>query len=95
MTETRWAAVGGPPRIWALIFAGPALTLTGVLMTLLVWRGGWAPHLQAQQLTILGWGLLANWMLLGVVVVTLAAVKLKGSGPGGIGIEIDGNAQDR
>lgn len=92
MGETRWAAVGGPLRIWALIFAGPALTLTGVLMTLVVWRGGWAPDLQEQQLAILGWALLANWVLLGVVVVALAAVRVRGQGPGGIGIEIDSNA---
>lgn len=79
-----------PLRLWALICAGPALTLTGGLMTLVVWRGGWARDLQAQQLTLLGWGLLCNWMLLGVVIVALASVRLRGQGPGGLEFAIEG-----
>lgn len=83
-------AAFAPLRLWALICAGPALTLTGGLMTLVVWRGGWARELQTQQLTLLGWGLLCNWLLLGVVIVALASVRLKGQGPGGMGFAIEG-----
>ena len=87
-----WPAFGGLVRLWALICAGPALTVTGALMTLVVWRGGWARELQAQQLTILGWALFANWSLLAVVIVALAAVRVRGQGPGGLEIEITGDA---
>lgn len=83
---------GASGRLWALIGAGPALTLTGVAMTLIVWRGGWDRALQGQQLAVLGWALLANWLLLGVVVIALASVRLKGQGPAGVGFEIDGDA---
>lgn len=77
-------------RLWALAGAGPALTATAVGLTLIVWRGGWNAALQGQQLSILGWALLANWLLLGVVVAALASVRMKGQGPGGVGFEIDG-----
>jgi hypothetical protein len=77
----------------ALFGAGPALTITATALTLIVWKGGWAPALQSQQLTLLGWALLANWLLLGVVVVALASVRLKGQAPGGAAFEIDGGAE--
>ena len=78
-------------RLIALFGAGPALTATSAALTLIVWKGGWDRTLQAQQLAVLGWALLANWLLLGVVVVALASVKLKGQAPGGAGFEIDGD----
>ena len=70
--------------------AGPALTLAAAGLTLIVWKGGWDRTLQAQQLSLLGWALLANWLLLGVVVAALASVRVKGQAPGGASFEIDG-----
>jgi hypothetical protein len=80
-------------RLLALFGAGPALTVTAAALTLIVWKGGWDRALQSQQLTLLGWALLANWLLLGVVVVALASVRLKGQAPGGAGFEIDGGGE--
>jgi hypothetical protein len=77
-------------RLLALFGAGPALTATAAGLTLIVWKGGWDRALQAQQLSLLGWALLANWLLLGVVVAALASVKLKGQAPGGVEFEIAG-----
>jgi hypothetical protein len=80
-------------RLLALLGAGPALTATAAALTLIVWKGGWDRALQGQELSLLGWALLANWLLLGVVVVALASVRLKGQAPGGAGFEIDGGAE--
>jgi len=80
-------------RLLALFGAGPALIVTAAALTLIVWKGGWDRALQSQQLTLLGWALLANWLLLGVVVVALASVRLKGQAPGGAGFEIDGGGE--
>ncbi len=78
-----------PSRLWALIAAGPMLTITGIGMTLIVWLGGWDKALQPQQLTLLGWGMIANWLLLGVVVVAMASVKVSVAGPGGFHADVD------
>lgn len=80
---------GAGVHLLALVLAGPVLSVTGAAMTLVVWLGGWDRTLQPQQLALLGWGMLANWLLLGVVVVALANVKFKGQGPGGVSFEID------
>jgi hypothetical protein len=80
-------------RLLALFGAGPALTVTAAALTLIVWKGGWERALQIRQLAVLGWALLANWLLLGVVVVALASVKVKGQAPGGAGFEIDGGGE--
>ena len=76
-------------RLLALFCAGPALTATAAALTLIIWKGGWAQALQAEQLSVLGQALLANWLLLGVVLVALASVRVKGQAPGGVAFEID------
>jgi hypothetical protein len=76
-------------RLAALFGAGPVLTMTAAALTLIVWKGGWDEALQSQQLTLLGWALLANWLLLGIVLAALASVKVKGQTPGGVSFEIE------
>lgn len=90
----RFALRAAPIRLWAIILAAPVLTVTAVALTLIVWRGGWPVSLAPKQLEILGWTLLANWALIGAIVVALCAVKLKASAPNGINIEIDTDTND-
>lgn len=86
----RGALRAAPLRVWAMIFAGPALTVAASGLTLIVWRGPWPAELAGKQLDFLGWTLLAVVALIGVIVAALAAVKVKGAGPGGLSLEIDG-----
>jgi len=78
-----------PLRLWALFGAAPVLTVAGTALSYIVWKGGWPDRLAEKQLDYLGYTLLACMFLIGVIVITLAAVKVKGSGPGGLGFEVD------
>lgn len=73
----RQLLLAAPIRVLALILGGPSLQ-AGFLWTVwIVWRGGWEPALQGQQLAILGWALMGQGLLWGVVLVALAAVQLE------------------
>lgn len=83
------ALKAAPLRLWAMMLAGPPLTLSAIGLTFIVWKGGWPLELASEQLRILGWALMANWLLIGVIIVTLAAVRLSGRGPGGVSFEVN------
>lgn len=87
-----WAALikAAPVRLWALIMAGPPLTVFAAGLTVIVWRGPWPDALAGQQLSILGYGLFIALALIGVIVISLAAVKVKGSALGG-SFEVEGD----
>lgn len=85
----RNALMAAPLRLWAIILAAPPLTGTAIWQTYIVWKGGWPAERAEQQLNIMAWTSMANWLLLGVIIVALASVKLKGTGPGGASFEID------
>ena len=91
-----WRALiaAAPVRLWALIWAGPPLTLGASWLAWIVWRGGWPAALAGKQLEILGYALFAALGLIGVIVVSLASVKVRGQGLGGTSIEIDGDHDD-
>lgn len=93
MISRLWNAAlrAAPLRLWALMAAGPALSAAAVGLVFIVWRGDWPEALRGKQLDFLGWSLLLVIGLIGVIVVTLAAVKARVSGPGGSGFEIDGS----
>lgn len=80
-----------PLRVWAMVLAALPLTASAGVLTLIVWNGGWDKALEGKQLNFLGWTLLVNWALIGVIVVKLADAKLKISGPAGTGAEINSN----
>lgn len=69
--------LAAPIRLWALILAGPALSTMGALLILIIWRGGWPMELRDRQLELLGLLALIYAGLVGVIIVSLAAVKVE------------------
>lgn len=94
-TIWRAAMSAAPLRFWALIAAGPALTAGAASLVLIVWSDGWPVELRAKQLDFLGWSLILTIALIGIIVVTLAAVRAKMSGPGGTSFEVDGSYREQ
>ncbi|WP_433947435.1 hypothetical protein [Brevundimonas diminuta] len=85
----RAAFAVGNLRLWSIILGAFPLTVFAVLLVWLI-RYGW-PHDRAeQQLTILGGALFGALALIGVIVVTLATVKVRATTPAG-SLEIDGD----
>jgi hypothetical protein len=72
----RQLLLAAPIRLWALILAGPPLTMLAVWIVWLV-RYGWEDGQAQQQLEILGLALYGALGLLAIVMVSLAAVKLE------------------
>lgn len=54
----------------------------------------WPLTLREKQLEFLGWALLAFILINAIIIVTLAAVRVKGSGPGGVSFQIDADDKD-
>lgn len=80
-------------RIWAMFLAGPPWLLVAILFALFV-RYGWPAAEASRQLDILGKGL---WIVLGVngvIIVALAAAKVRAQGFGGTGIDIQSGDND-
>jgi hypothetical protein len=75
-----------PIRDWAMFLSAPPLTALAAGLVWIVWKGGWAPARAEQQLWYLGVALLGTIFLIGVIVVALASVKVKG-----FGVEVDGD----
>lgn len=84
-----------PIRLWALLGAGPPLTAAAAALVWIVWRGGWPAALAAKQLEILGFALYGALTLIGVIVVSLASVKVRAQGVGGTSLEIDSDERER
>jgi hypothetical protein len=80
-----------PLRLWFLFGAGPALHVSAALLVLIVWKGDWPVALREKQLTIIGVALCATLALIAVVFSKIAGIKVKGSGPLGTNLEIDGS----
>lgn len=81
-----------PIRLLALIAAGPVMTGCTIAFALIVWKGGWPENLRPRQLDYIGMTLIGSLLIVGVIIVALAAVRFKGTGPAGTSIEI--NAED-
>jgi hypothetical protein len=77
------------PRGWALILAGPLITLLVIYFSLIVWLPPQLPALAHMQLEFLGWALEGSLLLLGIVVAALASARVSGSGPAGIHFDVD------
>lgn len=58
-----------------LLGGGIVMTLLSIWLVWIVWKGGWTPNNQPQQLEILGWALLGG--LTGVA-ITLTAIAVGG-----------------
>ncbi len=86
----RAAIQAAPVRVWAIILGAPPLTLFASWLTRIVWKGPWPIAAAPQQLQILGWALWGVLGLLAVIVVALAAVKVRATGVGGTAVEIGG-----
>jgi hypothetical protein len=95
-----WAArlwktmlTAAPLRMWALFASGPALTLGTAALVLIVKDSSWPEALRGRQLDFLGYAMLGSLALVGVVVITLAAVRVKGKA-GIAEIEVGGDSED-
>lgn len=86
-----WSSLlkAAPLRLWALIASGPVLTAGTAAMVMIVSDPSWPVALRDRQLEYLGWTLLGCLALIGVVIVTLASARVRGTGPGGTSFEID------
>ena len=97
MIAKMWSAMlkAAPLRLWAII--GGAVVLTGFAAGLVwvVWKGPWDPSQQAAQINILGWGLWITLGMIGIIVVSVAAVDVKIKGPGDTSFEVNGDDNDQ
>lgn len=93
MIARLWRALtlAAPVRLWAMILAGPPLTAGAGGLAWIVWRGGWPGYAAKQQLDILGAALLAVLAIIAVIIIALASVSVRASGPGGTSFEVDGD----
>lgn len=79
-------------RTWAMFMAGPFLLLFAVWLVFLI-RNGWPLNQASRQLDILGKAL---WIVLAtnaVIIVALAAARVRAGGPGGSSIEISSDGE--
>ena len=78
-----------------LLGGGVVLTAFSVWLVWIVWKGGWTPDNQQQQLEILGWGLIGTLSGVAVSLISIAIGgpirNLKG-GSGPVSIEVDGDS---
>ena len=72
----RWTLTPVVALQWALVLAGPALSVLACWLIWIVWRGGWPADRAEQQLNFLGTALVGCLFLIGVVLFRLAAGKL-------------------
>lgn len=87
------ALAAAPVRLWALLAGAPIITGLDAWLIYMV-RNGWPPEAAHQQLNILGNMGYIHATLLGVIIITLAAIHVSARGFGGSGIDIDGSASD-
>lgn len=80
-----------PVRLWAMILAGPPLTAYSIWIVMLIWRGPWSPGMEHDRLEILGRALFCLYALLAIIMVSLASVRVKATGPGGLAFEAEGD----
>ncbi|MFN3856530.1 MAG: hypothetical protein ACK4RV_02190 [Caulobacter sp.] len=84
------ALAAGPVRLWALILAGPALTLLGVGQFVVIWLGEFdSTPVDLKRVDALSWSHIIVLGIIAVIIIALAAVRVKGSGPGGLSFEVD------
>lgn len=83
-------------RTWAMFLAGPPMLAFAAWLVWIVWHGGWPSEQAARQIDILGKALWITLALLGVIIVSLAAAKVRGTGLAGTSFEIEsGNNEGR
>jgi hypothetical protein len=85
----RQLLLAAPIRLWALILAGPPLTGFAAWLAWMV-RHGWGEVTESQRLAILGDALMLAMVLIGVIVVALAAIKVRAETKLG-SISVDGD----
>jgi hypothetical protein len=93
MLHRLWSAMlkAAPVRFWALVAAGPVFTFGVAMLTLLTWLGDMTAkpvELAEKRLDYIGISLIACVLMLGIIVVAVAAVKVRGTGPGGVSLEV-------
>jgi hypothetical protein len=81
-------------RTWAMFLSGPPLLAFSAWLVWIVAFAGWPSAQASRQLDILGKGLWISLCLLGVVVVALAAAKVRAQGFGGTALDIQSGDND-
>ena len=71
------------------------MTAVSVWLVWIVWKGGWTPDNQSQQLEILGWALMGGLTGVAITLVSIAIggpVRNMKGGAGPVSLEVDGDA---
>lgn len=77
-----------------LLGGGMVMTAFSIWLVWIVWKGGWTPDNQAQQLEILGWSLIGG---LSGVMISLIAIAIGGpirnvkGNAGPVNLEVEGD----
>ena len=85
----RAALIAAPLRLWAMMLAGPVMLGCAVWLIELIRDPQWPVTLRDKQLDFLGWALICFIAINAIIIVTLAAARVKATGLGGASIEID------
>lgn len=90
----RAALEAAPLRLWAMFLAGPVMLLCALWLVTIIKDPSWPETLRSKQLNFLGWALLSFILINAIIIVTLAAARVRGSGPAGVSFEIDADGKD-
>lgn len=91
-----WTALllAAPLRMWAMILAGPPMLGMAAWLVTIITDAGWPIELRDRQLDFIGWALLCFIGINAVIIVTLAAARVRATGPAGVVVEINSDNQE-
>ena len=78
-----------------LLGGGIVMTALSIWVIWIVWKGGWTPDNQGQQLEILGWALLGSLTGVAISLISIAIggpIRNMKGGAGPVNIEVEGDA---
>lgn len=81
-------------RTWAMFMSGPPLLVFSGWLVWIVAFGGWPQNQASRQLDILGKALWISLCINAIVVVSLAAAKVRAQGLGGTSLDIQSGDND-
>ena len=92
VTCALWAEFVRNPRLYALLAGQPIILATIIWIVTIVSQARW--NEAAIQLDILKWLIMALAVTHAIVAIAMAAVRVKGTGPGGFSLDVGGDDDD-